>query len=113
MKLTKTTIAATIAALFVGGLMISPASAAVRDSFRMSEDLAGNFYRWSDISALTHGIAAIDGNELQSGRIDGFYRWSDRNHKSHSGVPSGVKPVGKAASNFYKWSDINSLTRAR
>ena len=110
MKLAKTTIAATIAALFVGGLMISPASAAVRDSFRMSDDSAGNFYRWSDISALTHGIAANDGNELQSGRIDSFYKWSDRNHRSHSGVPSGVKPVGKSAKNFYKWSDINSLT---
>ncbi|UCH49831.1 MAG: hypothetical protein JSU95_08750 [Betaproteobacteria bacterium] len=110
MKLTKTTIAVTIAALFVGGLMISPASAAVRDSFRMSEDSAGNFYRWSDISALTHGIAANDGNELKSGRIDGFYKWSDLNHKKYSGVPSGAKPVTKSANNFYKWSDINSLT---
>ena len=113
MKLAKTTIAATIAALFVGGLMISPASAAVRDSFQMSQDSAGNFYRWSDISALTHGITANEGNELKSGRIDGFYKPLDRNHRNHSGVPSGVKPVGKSATNFYKWSDINSLTHKR
>jgi hypothetical protein len=110
MKLTKTTIATTIAALFVGGLMINPASAAVRDSFRMSEDSAENFYRWSDISALTHGIAANEDRELQSGRIDGFYKWSDRNYKSYSRVPSELKPVGKSAKSFYKWSDINALT---
>ncbi len=110
MKLTKTTIAATIAALFVGGLVISPASAAVRDSFRMSQDSAGNFYRWSDISALTHGVTGGQSDELQVGRIDGFYKWSDRNHRNHSGVPSGLKPVGKSAKSFYKWSDINSLT---
>lgn len=110
MKRTKTTIAATVAALFIGVLMINPAFAAVRDSLEMSQDSAKNFYRWSDISALTHGVGPGSGNELQAGRIDGFYKWSDRNFKRYDGVPSGLKPVGKSAASFYKWSDINSLT---
>lgn len=110
MKLSKTTIAATAAALLVGGLMVNPASAAVRDSFKMSQDSAKNFYRWSDITALTHGVTGGQPDELKVGRIDGFYKWSDRNHSKYSGVPSGLKPVGKSAKSFYKWSDINSVT---
>ena len=39
MKLTKSTVAATLAALLIGGLAISPASAAVR----------------SDLNSVTHG----------------------------------------------------------
>ena len=107
MNLTKTTIVATIAALTFGGLMINPASAAVRDSYRISQDSAGNFYRWSDITALTNGLGSD--NPLRTGQIEGFYKWSDRNFKQ-SGVPSGLKPIGKSAASFYKWSDINFVT---
>ena len=109
MELPKTTIAGTITALFIGGMTINPASAAVRDSYKMSEDSAANFYRWSDISALTHGSAADSGHALQSGRIEGFYKWSDRNFRNNR-VPSDLQPVGKSAASFYKWSDINALT---
>lgn len=101
MKATKTTSSATIAMLFVGGLMISPASAAI------PQDSAENFYRWTDISFVTQGATAKAGNELKSGRIDGFYKRSDRNHGQ---IPSGLKPLGKSATNFYKWSDITSVT---
>jgi len=110
MKFAKTTLAATLAAVLIGGLGICSASAAVRDSYRMSEDSAGNFYRWSDISALTHGLSSHGDTVLQSGRIEGFYKWSDRNHPKHS-VPSAFKPIGRSAASFYKWSDINSLTQ--
>jgi len=109
MKRAITTIAATITALIFGGLMINPASAAVKDAYRISEDAAGNFYRWSDISALTHGLGSDTGNALQTGRIEGFYKWSDRNFKQ-SDAPSALKPVGKSAASFYKWSDINAVT---
>ena len=109
MKFAKSTFATTLAALLIGAIGIGSASAAVRDSFDISEDSAGNFYRWSDISALTHGIGSDNGSALRSGRIDGFYKWSDRNHPKYS-VPSSIKPVGRSAASFYKWSDINSLT---
>ena len=99
MKLTKTTLSATIAGLFAGAMMISSASAAV--------DSAENFYRWTDINFVTQG-AAQESNELQSGRIDGFHKPSDR---AYGKVPSGLKPVGKTADSFYKWSDINAVTR--
>ena len=95
MKLTKTA----IAALFVGGLMVGQASAAV--------DSAENFYRWTDINFVTQG-AAQESNELKSGRIDGFYKQSDLGYGK---APSGLKPIGKTADNFYKWSDINAVTR--
>jgi hypothetical protein len=109
MKFAKTTLAVSLAAVLIGGFGVGTASAAVRDSYRISEDSAGNFYRWSDISALTHGLGSGDGSALQSGRIEGFYKWSDRNHPQHS-IPSTIKPVGRSAASFYKWSDINSLT---
>ncbi len=110
MRLAKTTLVATIAAVVFGAMGIGSAAAAVRDSYDASRDSAGNFYRWSDISALTHGLPSAAGNALQSGRIDGFYKWSDRNHPKYS-IPSTLKPVGRSAASFYKWSDINSVTR--
>ena len=110
MKLAKTTFVATLAAALIGAIGISSAAAAVHDSYDASRDSAGSFYRWSDISALTHGLPSASGNALQSGRIDGFYKWSDLNHPEYS-VPSTLKPVGRSTASFYKWSDINSLTR--
>lgn len=107
MKLTKTTIAATLAVLSISSLAITPASAAVRDSYRS----AVSFYNWSDITSLTHGAASKDVNTLIFGRTaDNPYKWSDKASVTHRGVPAGSKQIGRFDANHYKWSDINSLT---
>jgi hypothetical protein len=110
MKFTKSTLAATFAALLLGGLTINPASAAVRGAYRPAEKSTDSFYKWSDISSLTNGLASKDVSTPQFGDLENFYKWSDRNFTSQSRVPSTLKPIGHSAANFSKLSDITSTT---
>ena len=71
MKLTKNTIAATFAALLIGGLVINPASAAANETGR-----------------------------VYTGSQAGFEQTSDRSYKSGRSAPSGeAQPVLKSGSN--------------
>jgi hypothetical protein len=91
MKLTKSTLAATFAALLIGGLAISPASAAVKGS---------------DLTAVTHGSAQEQSNPF--GPVAGKqYSRGDIAAVTHNGSGSN----GRLSGNNYRWSDINAVTR--
>jgi hypothetical protein len=90
MKLTKSTLAATFAALLIGGLAISPASAAVKGS---------------DLTAVTHGSAQEQSNPF--GPVAGKqYSRSDIEAVTHQA--SGEN--GRKSGNGARWSDITSVT---
>jgi len=92
MTRTKNTIAATFAALLIGGLMINPASAAVK---------------WSDISAVTHSantksiLPHVGGPKL--------FNRSDVSAVTHRSAPSAVLPVGRSGKNYSR-NDITAVT---
>ena len=62
MKLTKSTIAATFAALLIGGLAISPASAKVNDTGRVDMSEHVGFELKGD-SSYTNGRSAPEGTQ--------------------------------------------------
>ena len=92
MTRTKNTIAATFAALLVGGLMINPASAAVK---------------FSDISSVTHGSA-----EMAQPTTSGADRFSrtDLTAVTHAAGSAEAKQVGRYSGKNYSRSDITSVT---
>jgi hypothetical protein len=90
MKLTKNTLAATFAALLIGGLAISPASAAVKGS---------------DLTAVTHGSAQEKSNPF--GPVAGKqYSRSDIAAVTHQG--SGEN--GRISANQFRWSELGAVT---
>ena len=90
MKLTKSTFAATFAALLIGGLAISPASAAVKAS---------------DLTSVTHGSVAEQANPFGPVAAKQFSR-SDIAAVTHS--DSNVN--GPISGKQYRWSDITAVT---
>ena len=91
MKLTKSTLAATFAALLIGGLAISPASAAVKGS---------------DLTSVTHGSVAEQANPFGAVAGKQFSR-SDIAAVTHKAAGSN----GRLEGNQYRWSDINAVTQ--
>ena len=71
MKLTKSTIAATFAALLIGGLAISPASAAVNETGRVDMSKHAGFELTSD-SSYNNGRVSPEGSQaLFQSKADG------------------------------------------
>ena len=62
MKLTKSTLAATLAALSIGGLLINPASAAVNENGRVDTTTRAGFELKGD-SAYNNGRSAREGTQ--------------------------------------------------
>lgn len=93
MTRTQNTIAATFAALLIGGLMINPASAAVKRS---------------DISSVTHGAISVKADQV-SGRYEEFSR-ADISSVTHRAVPVGANTIGKTSAANYSSFDLNSIT---
>ena len=90
MKLTKSTVAATLAALLIGGLAISPASAAVR----------------RDLNSVTHGSIQEQANPF--GPVKGKrYSRSDIAAVTHKASASS----GRLEGNQFSWSDISAVTQ--
>ena len=93
MTRTKSRIAATFAALLIGGLMINPASAAVK---------------WSDISSVTHGA----GTETVLPQVGGSHAFSDTDVSAvtHDAVSTEAKKVGRTSARNYSRSDVTAVT---
>jgi hypothetical protein len=97
MTFNKNTIAATFAAVVIGGLTISPVSA------------AAPVYGWSDISAVTHEGSTASG-VTQIGQTSGEYGRNDVSALTNGSLPMGVKPLAKASVNGYSRNDISAIT---
>lgn len=94
MKLTKNILAASFAALLIGGLSVNSASAAVKS--------------WGDLTLTTHGSIADEVNPF--GPVTGqTYSRSDISAITHRGS-AGVSTYNRVAANNYGWSDISSVT---
>ncbi len=70
MKLTKSTIAATFAALLIGGLAISPASAAVNDTGRVDMSEHVGFELKGD-SSYSNGRVSPEANPILKSESEG------------------------------------------
>ena len=92
MTRTKNTIAATLAALFVGGLTMNAASAATK---------------WSDLTAVTHGGSATAGMKVVGSNA---YGRTDLSAVTHGSDSSGQKQVGRYSSDNYSPTDITTIT---
>ena len=92
MTRTKNTIAATFTALVFGGLMINPASAAVK---------------FSDISSVTHGNGAMA--QPTVGGSDAFSR-TDLSAVTHGSASMEARQVGRYSGKNYSRSDITAIT---
>ena len=92
MTRTRNMIEVTFATLFVTGLMITSASAAVR---------------WSDISSVTHGNAPTV-LPLTGGSV-GFSQ-TDLTAVTHGPVTVEARQVGRTSPKNYRRSDITSVT---
>ena len=97
MTFTKNAIAATLAAVSIGGLTSIPASAAVP------------MYGWSDISSVTHKDSA-PGNITQVGHVSGEFGRNDISAITHNAVPVGVKSLTRVSFNGYSRNDITAIT---
>jgi len=95
MSLSKSTVTATLALLFIGGLSIAPASAA---------------QHWSDISSVTHGETTTETAQQQYGRFSDFYKWSDKASLSTRRVGTTIQPMGQSDNKSAKWSDLTAIT---
>ena len=95
MSLSKSTVTATLALLFICGLSIAPASAA---------------QHWSDISSVTHGTKITETTQQQYGRLNGFYKWSDKASLSTQRVETIVQPMSQSDSKSANWSDLTAIT---
>jgi hypothetical protein len=89
---TRNTIAATFAAIVIGGLTMSHASAATK---------------WSDISAVTHGGGATA--QPKAGSSDAYSR-TDLSAVTHGSKSTAAKQIGRFSSDNYSASDITSIT---
>ena len=94
---TKTTIAVTFATVLFGGVMINPASAAVRS------------HNWSDLTSITNA-GAHDSGMTQIGRTSKEFSFDDLSAVTHSSIPVGVKPMVKATGKMYSRNDITAIT---
>jgi len=92
MTRTNSTVAATLTALLIGGLTISPASAATK---------------WSDISAVTHGGGATA--QPKAGSSDAYSR-TDLSAVTHGSKSTAAEQIGRFSSDNYSASDITSIT---
>lgn len=92
MTRTKSTVTATLALVFIGGLSMGPASAATK---------------WSDLSAVTHGSGATVGTKVVGS--DAYSR-TDLSAITHGSGTSGKKQVGRYSSDNYSPTDITSIT---
>ncbi len=97
MTITKKTIATTFAAVLIGSLTISSASAAV------------STYAWSGISSVTHEGSAAS-SLTQIGHVSGEFSRNDLSAITHKSVPVGMKPMAKASFNGYSRNDITAVT---
>jgi hypothetical protein len=97
MTFNKHAIAATFAAVVIGGLTSNPASA------------AAPVYGWSDISAATHKGSTASGI-TQVGQTSGEYGRNDVSALTNGSLPMGVKPLAKASVNGYSRNDITAIT---
>lgn len=92
MILDKSTLAATLATVALGALMINPASAA---------------YKWSDISSVTNRnepeVHTVAGGKESFSRTD----LTAVTHKKLSGKP---KQVGRISMSNYRGSDLTKVT---
>ena len=71
MKLTKSTLAATLAALSIGGLLINPASAAVNENGRVGTTTGAGFELTGD-SSYNNGRSAPQGTQpVLNSKADG------------------------------------------
>jgi len=90
MRLTKNTVTATFAALLIGGLTISPASAAVQGF---------------DLTSATHGANTNQANPF--GPVAGQeYSRADIASVTHKGTGSNRQKSDKGSN----WSDISNVT---
>ena len=92
MTLTRNMIAAMFATLFVAGLTISSASAAVR---------------WSDISSVTHSNAPTV--LPTTGGSDAFSS-TDLSAVTHGSVEAEARQVGRVSPKNFSRGDISSVT---
>ena len=92
MTRTKNTVAAAIAALMFGGVMISPASAASK---------------WSDISSVTHGKEAMV--QPNVGGSDA-YRGTDLSAVTHGTASMEATQIGRFDAKNYRATDITAIT---
>jgi hypothetical protein len=90
MKLTKSTLAATFAALLIGGLAINPASAAVRGS---------------DLTSVTHGSISEQANPFGPVSAKQYSR-GDIGAVTHKTSGSN----GHKSGNQFRWSDLGAVT---
>ena len=97
MTFTKNAIAATLAAVSIGGLTSIPASAAVP------------MYGWSEISSVTHKGSA-PGNITQIGHVSAEFGRNDISAITHKAVPVGVKSLTRVSFNGYSRNDITAIT---
>ena len=97
MKLTKNTIAATLAAVLIVGLTGNPASAKVK------------VYGPGDISFVTHSNAATE-SITQVGHTSNEYSRNDISAVTHHSVLAGVMPMSKASGKAYGRNDITAIT---
>jgi hypothetical protein len=92
MTSTRNTIAATVAALFIGGVTMNTASAAAK---------------WSDLTAVTHGSGATVGTKVVGS--DAYSR-TDLSAVTHGSDTTGTKQVGRYSSDNYSPTDITTIT---
>jgi len=97
MKRTHTTIAASLAAVLFGSLMMNSASAATRSS------------NWSDLASVTNAGAHKSGVP-QIGHSSKEFSVDDLSAVTHRSVPVGVKPMVKATGKNYGRNDITAVT---
>ena len=94
MKLTKTTLAATLAALMIGGLSVNSASAAVKT--------------WGDLTFTTHGAVADEVSALNPVTSQQYSR-TDISAITHGDSAEASTYTADSTGN-YGWSDISSVT---
>ena len=76
MRTTRNTIA-TVAALLIGALVLDPASAAVRDSYRPADKPANCFQEWSAIGRLKGDSISQATRESGLDQMVRLCRWPD------------------------------------
>jgi hypothetical protein len=91
MTLTKSTLAAALATMFIGGLSVNTATAAPK---------------WSDISAVTHSNVSAGTKVVGS---DAYSR-TDLSAVTHGRSSADEKQVGRYSSDNYSPTDITTIT---
>jgi len=97
MTRTKTTIAATFAAVLIGGLLINSAQAAAQR------------HNWGDLSSVTNA-GARKADMTQIGHTSKEFSRDDLSAITHRSAPDGLKPMVKATGSMYSHNDITAIT---